>query len=185
MDNLLQKIRELVEAYNGLPNAKKMILVEESLVQEMNLPHQEDFLDVTTLYLGIYNEGQVALFKELCFSSPKTEVMGHEKWSAGSLYIGYENNLLGIKTTHEGFNNLSKWQIEGDMEIVDKKRYVCNCNMKEVVPFDEIRTIMYEQNEISSFTFGKATKRQICETLSFAKKYYADKIIISPQKTKK
>jgi len=53
MDNLLQKIRELVEAYNGLPNAKKMVLVEESLVKDMNVPQKEDFKDVSSFYVGV------------------------------------------------------------------------------------------------------------------------------------
>ena len=184
MDNLLQKIRELVEAYNGLPNAKKMALIEEELIKDMNIPRNEDFKDVSEFYIGVYNDGQVGLFRELRYSSPKTEVMGHEKWSAGALFIGVESNLIGIKTTHESFSSFSRWQTEGEMETVDQKRYVCNCNMKEAMPFDNVRLMMYEEGKIPAYTLGKATHRQIVETLSYAKHYYEGKIIIPSQKTK-
>lgn len=184
MDNLLQKIRELVEAYNGLPNAKKMALVEEEFIKDINVPRQEDFKDVSDFYIGVYNEGQVGLFRELRYSSPKETVLNHEKWSAGSLFIGVESNLIGIKTTHEGFSSFTRWQTEGEMEMVDQKRYVCNCNMSDTVPFDNVRLMMYEEGKIPAYTLGKATHRQIVETLAYAKNYYDGKIIIPSQKTK-
>ena len=184
MDNLLQKIIELVEAYNGLPNAKKMALIEEELIKDMNIPKKEDFKDVSDFYIGVYNEGQVGLFREMRYCSPKTEVMGHEKWSAGSLFIGVESNLISIKITHDGFNSRVIWQPEGEIELVDQKRYVCNCNMKDAVPFDNVRLMMYEEGKIPAYTLGKATQRQIVETLSYAKNYYEGKIIMPTQKTK-
>lgn len=184
MDNLLQKIRELVEAYNGLPNAKKMALVEEEFIKDINVPLQEDFKDVFDFYIGVYNEGHVGLFRELRYSSPKETVLNHEKWSAGSLFIGVESNLLGIKTTHEGFSSFVRWQTEGEMEMVDQKRYVCNCNMSDAIPFDNVRLMMYEEGKIPAYTLGKATHRQIVETLAYAKNYYEGKIIIPSQKTK-
>jgi len=110
--------------------------------------------------------------------------MGHDKWNAGSLFIGVESNLIAIKKTHDGFSSIVRWQIEGEMETVDQKRYVCNCNMKEAIPFDDVRLMMYEEGKIPAYTLGKATHRQMVETLAYSKNYYEVKIIIHPQKTK-
>ena len=108
MDNLLQKIKELVEAYNDLPNAERVAVVPEKLALEMNVPLQEDEKDISLFYICSYDVNRVGLFKELRYSSPKEKVMGYERWSAGSLFLGVESNLIGIKVTHEDFKNDGK-----------------------------------------------------------------------------
>jgi hypothetical protein len=56
--------------------------------------------------------------------------------------------------------------------------------MSDALPFDNVRLMMYEEGKIPSYTLGKATHRQIVETLSYAKNYYEGKIVIPSQKTK-
>lgn len=43
------------------------------------------------------------------------------KWTAGSLFIGVDSNLIGIKVTHEGINDEDAWQKAGAQETVNKK----------------------------------------------------------------
>ena len=184
MDNLLQKIKELVEAYNDLPNAERVAVVPEKLALEMNVPLQEDEKDISLFYICSYDENRVGLFKELRYSSPKEKVMGYERWSAGSLFLGVESNLIGIKVTHEDFKDDVYWHKVGAIENVDSKRYVCNCNMHEAITFDDMRLMMYEEGVIGPYQLGKATNRDIINVLKYAKGYY-EKKTPSIQKTKK
>lgn len=184
MENLLQKIKELVEAYNNLPNAERVAVVPEKMALDMNLPLPEEEKDVSLFYVCSYDENRVGLFKELRYSSPKESVVGYERWSAGSLYIGVESNLIGIKVTHEAFNDDDYWHTQGAIENVDNKRYVCNCNMHEAITFDDMRLMMYEEGLIGAYKLGKATNRDIINVLKYAKGYY-EKKNIQIQKTKK
>ena len=184
METLLQKIKELVEAYNNLPNAERVAVVPEKLALDMNIPTSEEEKDVSSCYICSYDENRVGLFKELCYSSQKETVMGYERWTAGSLYIGVESSLVGIKVTHEDFSDEDYWQELGATETVDKKRYVCNCDMHEAIPFDDIRLMMYEEGVIGTYKLGKASNRDILNALKYAKGYY-EKKNSQIQKTKK
>lgn len=185
MEKLLEKIKELVEAYNDLPNAERVAVVNEKYALEMNVPLQEETKDISHAYICAYDDGRVGLFKELRYSSPKEKVMGYDRWSAGSLFIGIESNLVGIRVTHDDFMELDAWQKVGATEIVDKERYVCNCNIYDAMTFDDIRLMMYEEGLIRPYTLGKATNRDIVNALKYAKKYYEDKKMTKNQKVKK
>ncbi len=183
MEILLQRIKDLVAAYNDLPNAERVAVVPEKLALEMNIP-QEEQKDTSLFYICAYDGDKVGLFKELRYSSPKESVVGYERWSAGSLFIGVESNLVGIKVTHEAFSDEDYWHKVGAIENVDNKRYVCNCNMYEAITFDDMRLMMYEEGIIGPYQLGKATNRDIINVLKFAKGYY-EKKMPSAQKTKK
>lgn len=174
----------MVEAYNNLPNAERVAVVPEKMALDMNLPLPEEEKDVSLFYVCSYDENRVGLFKELRYSSPKESVVGYERWSAGSLFIGVESNLIGIKVTHEAFNDDDYWHTQGAIENVDNKRYVCNCNMHEAITFDDMRLMMYEEGLIGAYKLGKATNRDIINVLKYAKGYY-EKKNIQIQKTKK
>lgn len=184
MENLLIKIKELVEAYNNLPGAEKVAVVPEKYAHDMNIPIDEKEIDVSTYYICVYDDAQVGLFKELRHSTGKEYVMGTAKYEAGSLFIGVESNLIGMKTTHEVFRTVSNWQESGTLEIVDQKRYVCNCNMYDAMPFDDMRLLMYEEGIINSYRLGKATEKDLIKVLKFAHQYYKGKIVNPHEKVK-
>lgn len=186
MENLLNKIKELVEAYNQLPNSTKMTLVPEEYAKSLNLPIEEKYNDVSNYYICLYNNGKVGIFKQLNYSSQKTETnSGYERWEAGALYIGVNSSLVGIKVTHHDIFSVNSWKELGQMETVDDKRYVCNCKIHDDMTFDEMRLLMYEKGEIGTYSLGKATDRELINVLNFAHKYYEDKIIIPESKIKK
>ncbi|MBQ7104925.1 MAG: hypothetical protein IJN90_03635 [Bacilli bacterium] len=185
MENLLNKIKDLIEAYNNLPDAKKMVLVPEEYAKSMNIKIDEEKKDISDMYICLYNNGKVGLFKELRFSSGIETIMGHNSWNAGSLFIGVNSNLVGLRITHQNFSSDAYWEKEGYQETVDKKRYVCNCNMQDAITFDDVRLMMYEDKEISSYELGKASNSEMIQVLKYAKKYYEGKIILGKQKIKK
>lgn len=181
MENLLNKIKELIAAYNDLPNAEKVVIVPEEYAKNMNIPLEEPTNDVSAYHVCVYDDGKVGLFKEIKFSSPKETVMNAERWNAGSLFIGVNSSLIAIKKTHEGFVFRDRWQEKGEVERVDNKRYVCNCNAHDAMTFDDMRLIMYENGEIGPYELGKATSRDLINVLKFAKKYYGEKTLVEGQ----
>ncbi len=184
MENLLTKIKELVEAYNNLPGSEEVAVVPKSYATDMNIPIKEEEIDVSTYYICVYDDEQVGLFKELRHSTGKEIVMGAERYESGSLFIGVRSNLIGMHTTHEGFNIVSNWRKVGTLEIVDQKRYVCSCEMYEAIPFDDIRLLMYESGELPTYTLGKATEKDLINVLKFAHQYFKDKIVSPKEKIK-
>lgn len=181
---LLQNINELLELYNELPGVEKKALVSEKYIKSTNLPTIEKPKDISEYWVCLYNDDKVGLFKEVCHSSKVEYVMGIPNYSAGSIFFGIDSDLVGMKTTHLGFSDEEVWDKIGKTKIIDQKKYQSNCNMQDAMMFNDVRLIMYDQGLIPTYKIGKATDKEIIEVLNFARNYYNDKIVISPQKKK-
>jgi len=186
MENLLNKITELVDAYNQLPNANKVAIVSEEYVKNKEIPIIEKKLDVSNMQVGVYDDNCVDLFDTIRYSSKiKKGPSGYEEYSAGQIYIGAYTTNTAIKITHHECFESSDWQKIGSAEIVDEKRYVCTCNMHATLPFETMRLMMYEEGLITEpYEIGKASKKEIVEVLKYAYSYYKGKLIVAPQKNK-
>ena len=142
--------------------------------------------DVNDIYICVYNDNQVGLFKKVNFTTAISECKhfsygrGHYStfhYTAESIYIGYNSNYTGIKVLHKENHNLNMWAKEGYATTWDKKVYLANCNMYDEMSFDDMRLLMYEDGNLTSpYEVGKATKNEILQTLLYAKRYYGGNI---------
>jgi len=185
MNELLEKIQGLVEAYNNLPNAEQMSLVPKEYVDATNIPISTPTINVSKFRVCVFNDEQVGIFEVIDYSSDKSRgYSGYDEWKAGTLYLGYNSGYRAIKETHKACFNVMNWLEEGDTTIVDQKRYLANCKIYAETSFDDVRLLMYEEGKIGQFKLGLATDKDIIDVLSFANQYFKGKIVKPPTKLK-
>jgi len=176
LKSILDGIKKAVELYNDLNPQEKLAITP-----------QEEKKDVSDIFICVYNDKHVGLFKKINWSTEKrnqSSYSDYAKYDAGSIYVGIDSNYIGMKETHSYNICRNHWQPAGKKLIVDGKSYVSNCAMKNGMSFDDMRLIMYSDGQIEPYEIGKATSREMIDVLKYASSYYQLDQNIQKQKSR-
>ena len=171
---ILEELKKVLELYNKLNPRENLTLAK-----------QEEKKNVSDIFICVYNNKHVGLFKKINWSSDKkisSTLM--TEYAAGSTYIGVDSIYLGIKTTHRLSESVNQWEPIGTKIIVDGKSHVANCEIQSEMSFDDMRLIMYNKGQIEPYEIGKASSKEMIDVLNFAYNYYQLDKNIKKQKTK-
>lgn len=166
---ILEEIKKLIDEYNALSN-EKLSLSTEFMKQ-----------DVSDIYVCVYNENSesdhIGLFRSIDWFSNYMEVenpynLPIYSYDSGNLYISLDSKFTAVRKIHENIYKVNRWQQMGTKHIINGEPYVCNCNIKEVMKFDDLRDIMYNEKLIKIYEPGKASTDEMEETLKYASKYF-------------
>lgn len=160
LKEILQGIQKTIEMYNSLNPEEKLTVTR-----------QEEKKDISDVFVCVYNENCVGLFKKINWNS-KMVVGSPPAYDAGSIYVGVESDYIGMKKTHSDIICVSRWEPAGTKVVVDGKSYLANCNMKNGMSFDDMRLNMYGDGQIGSYEIGKASSQEMLDVLSYATRYY-------------
>lgn len=158
---ILISIQEIIKMYQELSPEEKNLLITPS-----------DKNDVKDIFICMYDDMYVGLFRKINWSSRVTEKNDVFPYNAGNIYVGVNSSYIGMELIHSGYVDNKEWQIIGEKVIVDDKSYVANCNMQNSMSFDDMRLIMYCEGKIDSYEIGKADSKEILDVLKYAVSYY-------------
>ena len=163
LKQILEGIQKALELYNSMNHEEKLKIV-----------NQAEQKNVSNIFVCVYNNNCVGLFKKINWSSPIHQWTKYHspEYNAGSIYVGIDSDYIGMKETHEAFFSRNEWKKVGTKIIVDGKSYVANCNMQNGMSFDDMRLIMYSVGQIEPYEIGKATSQEMLEVLRYASSYY-------------
>jgi len=175
VEKLLQKIKELVDIYNEMPDVEKMALIPEEYVTSKNIQFQieEQKISTENLYICKY-DGQLGLFfRELREGYRNGQVFYNK--TLYSIYRQYQGDNVGLYVYKEPYENkMSNTWVKRGVYLYETEVNV-TCNMTDSILFDNVRMKMYEQGEITDFKIGETTQKELLETLMFANKHLLKK----------
>ena len=109
-------------------------------------------------YICFYDDEQIGEFTK------KTYI--DEKHVIYEIYEGIDSTFVGMKAGAE-------WQIIGTTVIIDNKKYVATCNMKDALHIDTFRNLMWKDNLIVGMYDSKyVTQKEKEEIKDYALSYY-------------
>ncbi len=162
LKSLLEGLQKALEMYNDLNPQEKLTITP-----------QEEKKDVSDIFICVYNNKHVGLFKKINWDSNYSYRSGDDYYDAGSIYVGVDSNYVGMKQTHERWIDVSYWKKAGArVALKDKDTYVANCNMENGMSFDDMRLIMYGDGQIGPYEIGKASSQEMIDVLKYASSYY-------------
>lgn len=162
LKSILEGLQKALELYNDLNPQEKLAITP-----------QDERKDVSEIYICVYNDKHIGLFREINWKSGYCDLLGREHcYYAGSVYIGVDSDYIGMKDTHEFDKPISKWRRAGCRVDLQSGTYVANCDMKNCMSFDDMRLIMYCNGEIEIYEIGKASCQEILDVLKYARSYY-------------
>lgn len=175
LKTLLEGLQKALEMYNGLnPQERKLVIIP-----------QEEKKDVSDIFICVYNNKHVGLFKKINWNSSYHRGWSNFDYNAGSIYVGVDSNYVGMKQTHKDNITVSYWQEAGARVDLKDCTYVANCNMENGMSFDDMRLIMYSAGQIGPYEIGKASSQEINDVLKYAFSYYQLNQNIQKQEVKK
>ena len=155
----MNKINQAVDKYNEVSPNDKVKLIRQKQI------------DVSNLFVCTYNDGCVGLFERKNWI-----ILGFllDTKYLGEVYVGFDSDYVGIKTTVEKGYFVNKWMRPG-VEVrsySDEKYYVSNCYMNYSIRFDDVRKVMYSEGVIGRYEFGKATNDEIIDVLTYVHQHF-------------
>lgn len=167
-DNMRQKMKDIGEIKDFIPGKA----TQEEITQVLSFARKyyEPKINANDLYICIYDDQQIDLFKRKTLNDT-------EQKAAQEIYIGYNNNLMGIFTHFDQYDRHIKnnnWEQIGYNTTWDKKTYNVTCNIKGAISFNSIRQIMQNAKIISSFIPHQTTKEEILAVIKYVKEHYKE-----------
>ncbi len=163
LKQILESIEKVIKMYNCMNTEEQLELVKK-----------EEKKDVKNVFVGVYNDNCVGLFKKIDWSTSIEQwtEFHSAKYDAGSIYVGIDSDYIGLKTTHESYYSTDRWDDIGENVVFNGNDYTANINMKNAISFDEMRLLMFRAGLIKYYDFGRATTQEILEVLNYAFDYY-------------
>lgn len=153
-----------------------LLYKEEKQIQNTDLSSKQEKInqdleetkDVRGTFICVYDENQVGLFKRINYSTRGSS----SSYDAYNIYEGIDSDYIGIEQLHDGSIDYHLWNGIGTRVVVRDDKYVANCNMYKSIHFEDMRLIMYQDQKIGPYERGRATSKEILDTLCYAKDYY-------------
>lgn len=161
LKSILKGLQKALELYNDLNPPKNLAITP-----------QEEKKDVSDIFICVYNGKHVGLFKKINWNSDYYSRWSDCDYDAGSIYVGVDSNYVGMKQTHDRNIEVSCWKKVGARVDLEKGTYIANCNMQNGMSFDDMRLIMYSDEQIETYEIGKASSKEIIDVLEYASRYY-------------
>ena len=134
MDNkesILNKINKLIDKYNNISENDKLKIVNDKLI------------DAENLYICLYDEDQVGLFKNNVAIYLSTILTSREKW----------------------YNNGEKIQVDG-------KDYFATCKINSAYNLESFKLMMYHEGIINDSNINMIFSSEIPEMINYAYSYF-------------
>ena len=96
LNDLYESIKEQVDEYNDNNGIEKIEIAKV------------DNIDVSNMFVCVYNDCYVGLFQRINFSNP-SDPLSRKSYDAGSIYKGFNSDYIAIKMTHKGFASVDLW----------------------------------------------------------------------------
>ena len=134
------------------------------------------FLDklflIKDLYICKYDDDNIGLFKKYDYKVDKKRECGFTYYDSGEIYVGYNNDKLGIKVTHDYDVFTNFWADNGYEIDLQDNHIVTNCQIQNGKSIRDIRVMMYIQGLIDDITSPILSEQEITETVNFVKDFY-------------
>lgn len=182
-ESLLKEVKELIEKVNAiLPEDKKVSLEQKEKIQTVNLFVCE--------YKDKFNTG-IEIFKKQFISS---EIYCSNKWvpyiDQGFLYKSIVSDKKALNLTHLEDWDENKWaEIGYSFKYrpwqIDSSRIVVNCELTNIISYNDVRTSMLSDGVISDFNINYTTNKEITKVLAYLHSNYLKKENRYPRKLEK
>lgn len=154
--NLLGEIKDKIALYNEMYPDLQVELIEK--------------IDVTNIVVGIYNLNKIDLFKRIPYDSQNDFAFLGAKYKEGIIYDGFFTDSVGIKVYREDFFETDFWVYNGTkINFKNGRKY---CYIDEIINYEDMRLLMYQDGLIGEYEMGKATFDEMKAVLNYAYEYY-------------
>lgn len=176
LDELYTLINDYIKQYNDLS--------QEEILSLSHVPKKKETLyDIESLYVCLFNKDKVGLFKKNNYAVQGSNTTYRisslpvdQRKENGYLYITLDSHYLFLERINFGDNQGRLMLPIGTSIIIDEVKFVVNCIVDEIVPFDEIRKLMKEEKIIDHFKEGIASNEEMYAVLKYAsERYFLDK----------
>ena len=120
----------------------------------------------------VYNDNEIGLFKRMSWNTRPYKTYLGDKFKAGNIYVGIDTDHIGMEKTHEEIFNRDIKEPIGTCVKYNKKRYISDCEIEKAVNLDTIRMYMYSDGKLENYTPGKATTKELLDTLIYSYDYF-------------
>ena len=130
---------------------------------------------INDLFVCKYDDDKIGLFKKYNYKIDKKREFGFTYYDALEIYVGLDNDKVGVKVTHD-FDIFTNFWADNGYEIHLPNNYIItNCQIKKSKSITDIRIIMYLQGLITNINSGVLTEEELSETIDFTKDFYRRK----------
>ena len=163
LKKIVSDIKHAITLYNTLNPDNKLVLSEDD----------ENIKDVSNIQICVYNKGHIGLFKQTQYFTESSDD-NLENYNAGLVFHGIDSGYTGVIVTHRGTNALYKVEKIGYRVSVNngKSVYIANCEINDLMSFDDMRMIMKKAGEIGDYKVGKSNSIEMQKVLEYAFNYY-------------
>ncbi len=131
--------------------------------------------DVSHVAICLCSDGHIGFFEiqDFCSNIIK-DLFRDKKYDSGIIYRERATGLCGIELTHYGYGEYRKFAPAGTLvfDIKTDRYYVSNCQIDNMILFDDLRLRLYNSGDIGPYKIGQATDEEILEMLRFAYNYF-------------
>ena len=152
-ERILIKINKLIEKYNSISD-DKMSLVQDKV------------LDTRNLYICLYDEDKVGLFKK---NNYRNEIVPNYNYL--DIYCGVDNHNVAIYI-NSMLSRREKWYNSGEKIQVDGKDYFATCKINSAYNLESFKLMMYHEGIISDSNINMIFSSEIPEIINYAYSYF-------------
>jgi len=152
-ERILIKINKLIEKYNSISD-DKMSLVQDKV------------LDTENLYICLYDEDKVGLFKK---NNYRNEIVPNYNYL--DIYCGVDTNNVAIYLSTI-LTSREKWYNNGEKIQVSGEDYFATCKINSAYNLESFKLMMYHEGIISDSNINMIFPSEISEMINYAYSYF-------------
>lgn len=152
-ERILIKINKLIEKYNSISD-DKMSLVQDKV------------LDTENLYICLYDEDKVGLFKK---NNYRNEIVPNYNYL--DIYCGVDTNNVAIYLSTI-LTSREKWYNNGEKIQVSGEDYFAICKINSAYNLESFKLMMYHEGIISDSNINMIFPSEISEMINYAYSYF-------------
>lgn len=152
-ERILIKINKLIEKYNSISD-DKMSLVQDKV------------LDTENLYICLYDEDKVGLFKK---NNYRNEIVPNYNYL--DIYCGVDTNNVAIYLSTI-LTSREKWYNNGEKIQVSGEDYFATCKINSAYNLESFKLMMYHEGIISDSNINMIFSSEIPEMINYAYSYF-------------
>ena len=152
-ERILIKINKLIEKYNSISD-DKMSLVQDKV------------LDTENLYICLYDEDKVGLFKK---NNYRNEIVPNYNYL--DIYCGVDTNNVAIYISRT-LSSIEKWYRKKETIQIYGEEYSATCKINSAYNLESFKLMMYHEGIISDSNINMIFPSEISEMINYAYSYF-------------
>ena len=163
LKKIVSDIKQAIAIYNNLNPDNKLVLAE----------HYENSKDVSNIQICVYNKCHIGLFKQISYWTESSNDILKE-YHAGLILSSIDSEYVGVIVTHRNTTAMYKAEKIGYRVSLNngKNVYIANCEINDLMSFDDMRMIMKKAGKIDEYKIGKSNSIEMQKVLEYAFDYY-------------